>query len=66
MLSVKNSHVRQRATDLFLSNIKRFYGALDDNIQVDPKIHKDWYSRLDRVRNTNFSEAFPELAWNLV
>ena len=66
MLSMKNSHVKQRATDLFLSNIKRFYGALDDNIQVDPKIHKDWYSRLDRVRNTNFSEAFPELAWNLV
>ena len=65
MLSMKNLHVKQRATDLFLSNIKRFYGALDDNIQIDPKIHKDWYSRLDRVRNTSFSKAFPELAWNL-
>ena len=65
MISMKNDHAKPRAIELFTSNMKRFYNAIDDNIQLDPKGHKDWYSRLDRVRSTSFVQAFPELAWNL-
>jgi len=65
MIPLKQPHVRMQATQVFLSSIDRFFNALNDSTRIDPGVYKDWYSRLDRVRETSFVKTFPELAWHL-
>ena len=65
MITLKKERVREDATRVFLSSIERFYNALNDTPNLDRSVHKNWYSKLDNVRDTSFVNTFPELAWNL-
>jgi len=65
MIPLKNNKIKEKATQVFLNNIKRFYNALNETVNIDSSRHKDWYSKLDNARNTNFLETFPELLWNI-
>ena len=65
MISLKQDFIKKSATTIFLNNVKRFYNALDEPGKINSDAHKEWYSRLDKARDTDFAKTFPELAWHV-
>jgi hypothetical protein len=64
MIPLKKEAVRNSAIITLTDNIKRFHKAVDEPVSIDHTVSSNWFSRLDVVRGTNFSETFPELSWH--
>ena len=67
MIPLKNVNVQIEAIKILQDNIQRFKNSMIGEAEIPSYVidRVDWTKRLDKARDTNFIETFPELAWYL-
>jgi radical SAM protein with 4Fe4S-binding SPASM domain len=65
LIPLKHSHAQKQSIEVLEQNMKRFHSAIDRPVNYDYIQWKDWISRLDTARKTDWATTFPELEWHL-